>query len=424
MSMNEPGSEATDASVLPTSAAEHPSDSVPPRHGPPMKRRGRVLTALGATFVVAVSGVVGYAFGHGHDASSAAARVAVFPGSLGSAPGTLSPGSSGQNSGGIDGNSVAGTLDKSIVNITTTLSGGEAAGTGIVISPSGLVLTNNHVIADSTSLQVENSADGSTHSATVLGYDVADDVALVQIQNVSGLTAAPLGDSSSLSVGDAVVALGNAGGKGGAPSVVTGAITALNQQITASDQDGSNAETLHNLIETDANIQPGDSGGPLTDSNGQVVGMDAAASSDNGGAGFAGQATNQGYAIPIQDALAIAKKIASGQSSSTIHVGPDRGVLGIDVQADATNGSGSGVDNGQTAGAVVSGVQSGSAAEAAGIAQGDVITAVDGTDVASASDLTHAMSAHSPHDTVTVTWTDSSGTNHQSSVQLGSGPPA
>ena len=183
------------------------------------------------------------------------------------------------------------------------------------------MLTNNHVIADSTSLQVENSADGSTHTAKVLGYDVADDVALVQIQNVSGLTPAPLGNSSNLSVGDGVVALGNAGGKGGSPSVVTGSVTALNQQITASDQDGSNAETLHHLIETDADIQPGDSGGPLTDNNGQVVGMDAAASSNNGGSGFAGQSTNQGYAIPIEDALAIAKKIASGDGGTNIHLG-------------------------------------------------------------------------------------------------------
>ena len=260
----------------------------------------------------------------------------------------------------------------------------QAAGTGIIISSSGLVLTNNHVIADSTSLQVENSADGSTHTAKVLGYDVADDVALVQIQNVSGLTPAPLGNSSNLSVGDAVVALGNAGGQGGSPSVVTGSVTGLNQQITASDQDGSNPETLHHLVETDANIQPGDSGGPLTDSNGQVVGMDAAASSNNGGSGFAGQSTNQGYAIPIEDALAIAKNIASGDGGTNIHVGASRGVLGVEVQADSTtNGFGNSSNNGQGSGAVVSGVQSGSAAEAAGIAQGDVITAVDGTSVGS-----------------------------------------
>ena len=384
------------------------------------------MTALGATCVIAVSGLVGYALGHGNGSSaSSPTRVAAFPSSLGSSPGGQSQGSSGQSSGGVDGNTIASSLDKSIVNITTTLSGGQAAGTGIIISSSGLVLTNNHVIADSTSLQVENSADGSTHTAKVLGYDVADDVALVQIQNVSGLTPAPLGKSSNLSVGDAVVALGNAGGQGGSPSVVTGSVTGLNQQITASDQDGSNAETLHHLVETDANIQPGDSGGPLADSNGQVVGMDAAASSSNGGSGFAGQSTNQGYAIPIEDALAIAKNIASGDGGTNIHVGASRGVLGVEVQADSTtNGFGNSSNNGQGSGAVVSGVQSGSAAEAAGIAQGDVITAVDGTNVGSASDLTHAMSAHSPNDKVNVTWTDSSGTNQHASIRLGSGPPA
>ena len=209
------------------------------------------------------------------------------------------------------------------------------------------------------------------------------------------------------------------------PQWSTGSVTALNQQITASDQDGSNAETLHHLVETDANIQPGDSGGPLVDSNGQVVGMDAAASSNNGGSGFAGQSSNQGYAIPIEDALAIAKNIASGHGGTNIHVGASRGVLGVEVQADSTtNGFGTRRNNGQVSGAVVSGVQSGSAAEAAGIAQGDVITAVDGTNVGSASDLTHAMSGHSPNDKVNVTWTDSSGTNQHASIRLGSGPPA
>jgi len=382
------------------------------------------MTAVGATCVIAVSGLVGYAFGQGNDSSTSPTRVASFPSSLGSSSDSQSQGSSGQSSGGVDGNAIGNTLDKSIVNINTTLSGGQAAGTGIIISSSGLVLTNNHVIADSTSVQVENSADGSTHTAKVLGYDVADDVALVQIQNVSGLTPAPLGDSSNLSVGDAVVALGNAGGQGGSPSVVSGSVTALNQQITASDQDGSNPETLHHLIETDANIQPGDSGGPLTDSNGQVVGMDSAASGNNGGSGFSGQSTNQGYAIPIQDALAIAKKIALAEGGTNIHLGASRGVLGVEVQPDSANSDGTSSNTDQGSGAVVSGVQSGSGAEAAGIAQGDVITAVDGTNVGSSSDLTHAMSDHSPNDKVDVTWTDASGSDHHASVQLGSGPPA
>ncbi len=136
--------------------------------------------------------------------------------------------------GGLDSGSIASTLDDSIVNITTTLdSGGSAAGTGIVISSSGLVVTNNHVIADTTSIRVENSASGDTSNAVVLGYDTGTDVALIKVQHVSGLTPAPIA-SGNPSVGDAVVALGNAGGQGGSPAVAEGQVTDLDQQITAS----------------------------------------------------------------------------------------------------------------------------------------------------------------------------------------------
>ena len=169
----------------------------------------------------------------------------------------------------------------------------------------------------------------------VLGYDIEHDVALVQIEGVSDLTAASLGDSSSVQAGDAIVALGNAGGKGGDPTVVSGSVTATDQQITASDQDGSNAETLRNLVQIDANIQPGDSGGPLVDADGDVVGMNAAASSGNGGFGFGGQSANEGYAIPIEDALAIAKKIQSGDGGDTIHVGAHAAIMGVSVATTA-----------------------------------------------------------------------------------------
>ena len=148
-----------------------------------------------------------------------------------------------QNSS-IDVNGIAGKVSPSIVNFTSSLDQGEAAGTGILISSSGLVLTNNHVIASANQLEAEIGGDGSQHPAKVLGYDIQSDVALVQIEGVSGLDAASLGNSSSAQIGDAIVAMGNAGGKGGAPSVVSGTVTGLDQQITASDQDGSDAETL------------------------------------------------------------------------------------------------------------------------------------------------------------------------------------
>jgi S1-C subfamily serine protease len=304
------------------------------------------------------------------------------------------------------------------------------------------VLTNNHVIAESTSVSVTiGGDDNNRHSAKVLGYDIADDIALIQIQGVSGLHTASLGAASTLSVGDPIVAIGNAGGQGGTPSAVTGNVTALNQQITASDQDGSNAETLSGLVKVDADIQPGDSGGPLVDANGKVVGMDAAASSSNGGYGFGGRfgggstsSTSEGYAIPIEHAVSIAKKIASGDGGTNIHIGANRGILGVEVQdagaTDLGNGgfgggqSGNGSSGGTTPGANVVAVQSGSGAESAGIAQGDVIVSINGKTVNSATDLTHAIVAYAPKDKVDVKWIDSSGTSHQASVALSSGPPA
>jgi len=254
----------------------------------------------------------------------------------------------------------------------------------------------------------------------VLGYDRQNDVALVQLQDASGLKAATLANASSLSEGDPIVALGNAGGHGGAPTVVTGYVTALDQQITAADQDGSNAETLQGLVQINADIQPGDSGGPLVNANGAVVGMDAAASTSNGsGFGFGQQSGgNEGYAIPIEHAVAIAKKIASGQGGTGIHIGGNRALLGVAVAANTSGGFG---NNSQ--GAVVNSVQSGSAAAQAGIQAGDTVTGVNDTAVSSAQELTQALTQYQPKDSVTITWTDSSGQSHHASVQLGSGPP-
>jgi S1-C subfamily serine protease len=387
--------------------------------------RRRVAVALAVVGVLAIPATVGFELGHGHGSafafgSSATATPVLFGGSqaTGASPGTSN----------VDASTIAGQIDPSVVNINTTLSsGGQAAGTGIVLTSSGLVLTNNHVIADSTSLQVEISGSGTEHGAKVLGYDVADDVALIQVQNVSGLTAAPIGAASSLSVGDQIIAIGNAGGQGGNPSMVTGSVTALEQQITASDQDGSNPETLHHLVQVDADIQPGDSGGPLVSTNGQVVGMDSAASSGGGGFGFSGQAANEGYAIPIENALAIAKKIVTGDGGTNVHVGGGRALLGVAVQPDSSTSGNDPYTNGSsssTPGATVDSVQPGSGAARADITQGDVITGIDGKTIDSAAALTHAMSSHSPNDDVQVTWTDSSGAAHHASVHLGSGPPA
>ena len=176
---------------------------------------------------------------------------------------------------------IAARVDPGLVDVVSTDGDQQAtsAGTGIVLTSNGEVLTNNHVINGATSIKVTDIGNGRTYTANVVGYDASHDVAVLQLQNASGLTIASLGNSSTVQSGDNVVALGNAGGKGGTPSVAAGTVTALNQSITAADDLSGVSEQLTGLIETNADIQPGDSGGSLVNSYGQVIGMDTAASS-------------------------------------------------------------------------------------------------------------------------------------------------
>jgi S1-C subfamily serine protease len=360
-----------------------------------------------------------------------------FPFGGSNSGGSGNSGNSGGGSGPSDANSIASKVDPGLVDINTTLgySGDQAAGTGIVLTSNGIVLTNNHVIDGATSISVTDVGNGKTYSASVVGYDRTHDIAVVQLHNASGLQTATLGNSSTASVGEDVVGVGNAGGTGGTPSAAGGTITALNQTITASDEGDGTSEQLTGLIQTNANIQPGDSGGALVNDQGQVLGIDTAAS-----AGFQfqsnGQQGTQGFAIPINTALNIAHQIEGGQASSTIHIGPTA-FLGVEISpsGNSSSGSGSGLgpfggffgNSGSTgtnvSGAAVAGTVTNGPAQEAGLAQGDVITSLGGKSIGSANDLTNAMSAYHPGDKVTVGWTDSNGNTHTATVQLTSGPP-
>ena len=172
-------------------------------------------------------------------------------------------------------------VDPALVDVVSTIDygEGEAAGTGIVLTSSGEVLTNNHVVDGATSIKVTDIGNGRTYTATVVGYDVSSDIAVIKLKDASGLETATLGNSNDAAVGQSVVAIGNAGGVGGTPSAATGTVTALGQDITASDESSGSAEQLAGLIETDADVQPGDSGGPLVNMSGQIVGIDTAGSS-------------------------------------------------------------------------------------------------------------------------------------------------
>jgi S1-C subfamily serine protease len=319
-------------------------------------------------------------------------------------------------------------VDPGLVDINTNLSyqDEQAAGTGMVLTSSGEILTNNHVIDGATSISVTDVGNGKTYSAKVVGYDRTGDVAVIKLDGASGLQTVNT-STGSPAVGQAVVGVGNAGGTGGTPSAAGGSITALNQSITASDDGGGNSENLSGLIEVNAGIEPGDSGGSLVDTQGQVIGMDTAASADSG---YQVSAT-QAYAIPIQTALSIAQKIEAGQASSTVHIGAT-GFLGIGVGSSSDTSGGFGGDSsdgsdgsgGSTSGASVSQVLSNSAAGQAGVVVGDVITALNGKSVNSPSDLSNLLEPEHPGDTVQLQWTDQSGQTHTASVTLGSGPPA
>jgi S1-C subfamily serine protease len=279
-----------------------------------------------------------------------------------------------------------------------------AAGTGMVLSKSGLVLTNNHVIRGATSLRVVVPHTGKSYPAQVVGYDVADDVAVIKLTGAANLATVKLGDSTKLRLGQSVVALGNAGG-GGSLVSAPGKVTGLGKTITASDDQGT-SEQLTGLIETDAGVQPGDSGGPLM-SAGKVVGMTTAASAQYS---FMVQ-SNDAYAIPIKSALAVEKLITSGQSTVNVHIG-GTAFLGVQVQSS---------DFSQ--GALVGGVVSGSPADKAGIVAGDSIVAVDGQTVSAPDDLSAIMLSKKPGASAQLTWVDQVGNQQSASVTLASGPP-
>jgi S1-C subfamily serine protease len=312
--------------------------------------------------------------------------------------------------------SSATSIDQGVVDINTTLGyqGGSAAGTGVVLSSSGEILTNNHVVAGATSIGVTDVDNGRTYAATVVGTDRTDDIAVVQLTGASGLKTVALGDSSKVAVGDAVSAVGNAGGVGGTPSVATGTVTGLGRSITASDQADGTSEQLTGLIETNAGIQAGDSGGPLFTSSGQVIAIDTAASS-----GFQFQSGGgQGFAIPINQALTIARQIEAGHSSSTVHIGP-AAFLGVQIQTSSASADGS-----SSSGAPVAGVESGSPAQQAGLGAGDEIVSLGGQTVDSATTLTNLMQGYHPGDKVQLGWIDGSGQQHTATVTVATGPAA
>jgi S1-C subfamily serine protease len=307
-----------------------------------------------------------------------------------------------------------------LVDVVTTLGyqGAKAAGTGLVLTPNGEVLTNNHVIKGATSIKAIDVGNGHTYAAKVVGYDASHDIAVIQLQHASGLKTVTLGDSTSVKVGDKVVGIGNALGRGGTPAAATGKVTALERAITASDEGSSSSEQLSGLIQTNANIQPGDSGGPLVNSHGQVIGIDTAGSS--GIHLTARQATTQGFAVPINTAVSIASQIEAGTQSATVHIG-GTAFLGVQL-APSGEGFDGGLPGSTSEGVTIAGVVAGSPVASAGLQAGDQITSLGGHEVTSPSQIASVLHPYHPGGKISITWVDQAGQPHSSTLVLASGP--
>ncbi|MGI5208630.1 S1C family serine protease [Spirillospora sp. CA-108201] len=300
-----------------------------------------------------------------------------------------------------------------VVNIETeqTLNGTRAAGTGIVLTASGLVLTNNHVIQGATAIKGTDVDNRRGYTAEVVGYDRTGDIAVIRLSGAARLKAAAFASAGSVEVGDTVTAVGNAGGKGGTPTVVTGKVTALEQSVTARDDSNGTSERLTGLIETSAPIRPGDSGGPLLDTSGKVIGINTAASAGFSVKGAKERKEHRGYAIPSDRALEVARQIQRGEASATVHIGRTA-MLGVKVRP-----------NGRSPGALVAELVPGSPAEAAGVPVGGVIVAFGDAAVDTPSALTALMLARHPGDAVRIEWTTSQGDRVAGTVHLTEGPP-
>ena len=264
---------------------------------------------------------------------------------------------------------------------------GQASGTGFVLSADGYIVTNNHVIAEGDS-PVVTFADGTSEPATIVAGDPSRDLAVLRVER-SDLVPLAVGDSNELRLGDQLIAVGYALDLNGEPSVTAGILSANNRTIT--EESGA---LLVNLLQTDTAINPGNSGGPLLNGRGEVVGINTA---------IAGQAQNIGFAIAITPVMDVLDSLRGGSV-------PDRALMGVTTQP---TGRGLGVE--------VTEIADGSGAANSTLRLGDVIVAVDDTDVTDPTSLGAAIAGHQPGDTVTVT-VDRNGSTQEIDVTLGTRP--
>ncbi len=348
------------------------ADESPPEGGGSGHRRRLLVAALGALIGALVIGLVfaGYAIGHrSSDSSAGTARIRTGGASL-------------------DVQQILKAVQPSVVSILTghTTTFYDSAGSGVVISKDGLILTNNHVIEGAKQITVKFN-DGSQATATLVGASADNDIALINADQ-TGTVPAELGSSQSLEVGEDVVAIGNALNLGGAPSVTRGIISAKDRSLSTP------SESLDHLIQTDAAINHGNSGGPLVNAKGEVVGINTAIFEN---------AQSIGFSIAIDSVKALIKDLKKGKGA----VAPDEAFFGVQtVDVDSPDLDQAVKDQfGVTSahGAFITQVTKSSAAEDAGLQEGDVIVEVDANSVSSSQDVSDIIGNHKPGDRINVT---------------------
>ena len=406
-----PGAEETAA--VPRDPDQADTLTAPLNEGEPTPLRSSkdiahpVLTTALALLVVLVSGLIGGIIGHSLEKtplSQASPGLQQFHITLPTSPATQ------QTRLNAAQKKIVKSVDKGIVDITATsgITNDAELATGMVITHAGLVLTNNHAIAGSTSISVREVDSGTTFQATVVGYDTNLDVAVLQLSDVHNLATVTLSPKAKIAVGEAVVAIGNADGANATPIVVTGKVLGKDKSIVA-EGGPTGSEDLSGLVSDNADIVPGDSGGPLISPKGKIIAMDTAASTSLVSTSANTKASPRSFAVPIATVEKVVKALKDHHTMPGLHAGPSA-FLGVEIGTTSAS-----------PGAVVEGVLPGDAA-ASVLTPGDVITKIDSAAVTSPNSLLTDLEAYSPGDSVLITYEDSSGSSATASLTLGTGP--